>query len=131
LSRAYVPLLTHLVEVFAGALPADQVDTLLRQAGTSLAAELAPGKPLSGDLRSRVSAASQLLNEQLGAVTHVEANGGYVIRGVGCPLSALTGKHPSVCRAIESLVANIVGTTVRECCDRAGRPRCCFEIADV
>jgi predicted ArsR family transcriptional regulator len=129
LSQAYIPLLTHLVGVFAGGLPAHQVDTLLRQAGRSLAGELAPGKPRSGSLRSRVSVASALLNEQLGAVTHVEENGGFVIRGVGCPLSALTGKHPAVCLAIESLVEKVVGASVRECCDRAGRPQCCFEIA--
>jgi hypothetical protein len=35
-------------------------------------------------------AASELLNEQLGAVTHVEKNGGNVIRADDCPLSALT-----------------------------------------
>jgi len=129
LSRAYIPLLTHLVEVFAGGLPADQVDALLRQAGKSLADELALGKPLSGSVRSRVSLASELLNGQLGAVTHVEENGGYVIRGAGCPLSALTGKHPAVCLAIESLVEHVVGASVRECCDRTGRPNCCFKIA--
>jgi predicted ArsR family transcriptional regulator len=129
LSQAYIPLLTHLVGVFAGGLPPDQVDTLLRQAGKSLADELALGQRLSGGLRSRVSLASELLNEQLGAVTHVEENGGYVIRGAGCPLSALTGKHPAVCLAIESLVEKIVGASVRECCDRAGRPNCCFKIA--
>ena len=128
LSRAYVPLLTHLVEVFAGGLPADQVEELLRQTGNSLADELALGKRVSGSLRSRVTLASELLNEQLGAVTHVEANGGYVIRGAGCPLSALTGKHPAVCLAIESLVEKLVGAPVRECCDRTGRPRCCFKI---
>jgi predicted ArsR family transcriptional regulator len=129
LSQAYIPLLTHLVGVFAGGLPPDQVDTLLRQAGKSLADELTIGKRLSGGLRSRVSLASELLNEQLGAVTHVEENGGYVIRGAGCPLSALTGKHQAVCLAIESLVEKIVGAAVRECCDRAGRPNCCFKIA--
>ena len=129
LSQAYIPLLTHLVGVFAGGLPPDQVDTLLRQAGKSLADELALGKRLSGGLRSRVSLASELLNEQLGAVTRVEENGGYVIRGAGCPLSALTGKHPAVCLAIESLVERIVGASVRECCDRTGRPNCCFKIA--
>ena len=129
LSQAYIPLLTHLVGVFAGGLPPDQVDTLLRQAGKSLADELALGKRLSGGLRSRVSLASVLLNEQLGAVTRVEENGGYVIRGAGCPLSALTGKHPAVCLAIESLVERIVGASVRECCDRTGRPNCCFKIA--
>ena len=129
LSQAYIPLLTHLVGVLAGGLPAHQVDTLMRQAGKSLADELSLAKPFSGSLRSRVSIASELLNERLGAVTHVEENGGYVIRGVGCPLSALTGKHPAVCLAIESLVEQVVGASVRECCDRAGRPHCCFEIA--
>jgi hypothetical protein len=85
-SRVPSKLLTHLVGVFAGRLPADQVATLLRQTGKSLADELALGKPLSGSLRSRVLLASELLNEQLGSVTDVEENGGYVIRGVGCPL---------------------------------------------
>ena len=56
-------------------------------------------------------------------------NGRYVIRGEGCPLSALTGKHPAVCRAMESLVKELVGAPVRECCERDARPRCCFEIA--
>jgi predicted ArsR family transcriptional regulator len=69
-----------------------------------------------------------MLNEQLGALTDVEENGSYIIRGAGCPLSALTGKHPAVCTAIETLLAEAVGATVRECCDRTERPRCCFAI---
>ena len=127
LSRAYIPLLTQLVDVLAGGLPARQVDALLRSTGRKLAGELSSRRP-SGTLRSRVMAASELLNEQLGAVTHVEQNGGYVIRGEGCPLSALTGKHPAVCRAMESLVKELVGASVHECCERAQRPRCCFEV---
>jgi predicted ArsR family transcriptional regulator len=127
LSRAYIPLLTHLVDVFANGLPPRQVEALLREAGKKLAGELSARRP-SGGLRSRVAAVSELLNEQLGAVTHVEENGGYVIRGEGCPLSALTGKHPAVCRAMESLVKEFVGVSVHECCERAERPRCCFEI---
>ena len=127
LSRAYIPLLAQLVDVFASGLPARQVDALLREAGKKLARELSPGRP-SGTLRSRVLGASDLLNQQLGAVTHVEQNGGYIIRGESCPLSALTGKHPAVCRAMESLVNEIVGGSVHECCERAQRPQCCFEI---
>ena len=127
LSQAYIPLLTQLVDVFAEDLPARHVDRLLRRVGANLARQLSPARP-SGSLRSRVSAASQLLNDQLGAVTHVEANGVYMIRGEGCPLSALTGKHPSVCRAMENLVKELVGASVHECCERAQRPRCCFEI---
>jgi predicted ArsR family transcriptional regulator len=127
LSRAYIPLLTQLVDVFTDGLPEHQVDGLLREAGRKLAGALSAGRP-SGTLHSRVMAASELLNEQLGAVTLVEQNGGYVIRGKGCPLSALTGKHPAVCRAMESLVKELVGASVHECCERAERPGCCFEI---
>jgi hypothetical protein len=33
-----------------------------------------------------------------------------------------------VCRAMESLVEAFVGVPVVECCERAERPRCCFQI---
>jgi predicted ArsR family transcriptional regulator len=128
LSSAYLPLLTHLVDVFAEALPADQLEAMLRQVGRKLADELSGGKRPTGQLASRVAIASEILNDQLGALTHVEANGHYRIRGVGCPLAALSGKHPGVCLAMESLVAEIVAAPVHECCDRSGRPQCCFEV---
>jgi predicted ArsR family transcriptional regulator len=128
LSRAYIPFLTQLIRVFANGLPQDQVDALFREAGKGMVGELALRKGVSGDLRTRVKTASGLLNDELGAITHVEESPGYVIRGVGCPLAAVTGKHPAVCRAMESLIAEIVQMPVSECCDRAERPRCCFKI---
>jgi len=129
LSRAYIPLLSQLVDVFANNLPARQVDALLREAGRNLSRQLSSGRP-SGPLRARVVATSDVLNDQLGAVTHVEENGRFIIRGQGCPLSALTGKHPAVCRVMESLVKEFTGASVHECCERAHRPQCCFEIAN-
>jgi predicted ArsR family transcriptional regulator len=128
LSQAYMPLLTQLVQVFANALPAKQVNALMREAGKGLANELPFAKRAAGSLQSRVTAASKLLNEELGAVTHVEGNGGYVIRGAGCPLAALTGKHPAVCLALESLLTELLGVEVHECCDRTVPPKCCFKI---
>ena len=128
LSTAYVPLLTQLVDVFAAGLPATQLETMLRQAGRQLADELSRGRRPAGNLATRVAIGSEIMNEQLGATTHVETNGTYVIRGFGCPLAALTGKHPGVCIAMESLVSELVGVRVRECCDRSERPQCCFEI---
>jgi DeoR family suf operon transcriptional repressor len=128
LSKAYIPVLTHLVDVFAASLPAQQVESLLRRTGTALANEMSAGNVSSTDLKERMTRASELMNEHFGALTHVEANGSISIRGAGCPLSALTGKHPGVCLAIESFVSEIVGAPVSECCDREGRPRCCFEI---
>ena len=128
LSSAYVPLLTQLVDVFADGLRPDHLEKLLRETGKRLADDLSRGKRPSGNLASRVTAASEMLNEQLGALTHVERDGEYVIRGIGCPLAALTGKHPGICRAMESFVSEIVGVTVRECCDRSGQPQCCFYV---
>jgi len=128
LSSAYIPLLTSLADTFAEALSTVQVEAILRQAGRRLADELSRGKRPTGNLGSRVEMVSEMLNEQLGALTHVERNGGYVIQGRGCPLAALTGKHPGVCLAIESLIAEVVRSPVRECCDRAERPRCCFKV---
>ena len=127
LSQAYVPFLTQIVRVFSNALPTEQVDRLMRKLGKEWATELRVAGP-SGNLSDRVAAASDLLNNQLGAVTHVERNGGYVIRGVGCPLAALTGKHPAVCLAMESLLIEMIGVSIHECCDRSERPKCCFEV---
>lgn len=128
LSKAYAPLLTRLFDVVAQELPARQVEGLLRRTGQGLAQELSQVKPVSGGVAARMATVSELLNEHLGALTHVEANGSLVIRGAGCPLAALTGRHPGVCLTMESLITEMVGVPVRECCDRDPRPRCCFEV---
>ena len=128
LSQAYIPLLTQLVDVFAEAMPADQVEALLRTTGARLANVLLGKRHLTGDLPARAGAVSKMMNLHLGTTTRVERNGRIVIRGAGCPLAALTGKHKSVCLSMESLVAEALGVPVRECCDRDARPRCCFEL---
>jgi DeoR family transcriptional regulator, suf operon transcriptional repressor len=100
----------------------------MREVGRGLAREL-PARIPDGPLSRRVPAASRVLNAELGALTDVEsADGHHVIRGHGCPLAALTGKQPGVCRAIESLLAELLQAEVNECCDRDDRPRCCFEV---
>ena len=129
LSRAYIPFLTHLIHVFARGLRRDELNRLMQRTGKSLAAEFVGRKRAPGPMHARVSAVSEFLIKELGAVTRVvRRNGSLVIQGQGCPLAALTDKEPSVCLAIESLVREMLGAPVRQCCDRAGRPRCCFEI---
>ena len=128
LSGAYVPLLRQLLEVVAAEESPERFDALMRRAGEGLAAALINGMP-DAPFDRRVAAASEILNHELGALTVVDRSGErLVIRGHGCPLAALTHKHPSVCHAIESLLSELLGTRVRECCDRSARPRCCFEV---
>jgi DeoR family transcriptional regulator, suf operon transcriptional repressor len=129
LSKAYIPLLTRLVSVLAESVPPRQLDTVLRRAGRQLGRELSGSRPLPGDLRSRLTQASELLNTQLGAMTRVERNGHFTIRGAGCPLAALSRDHRSACLTLESLLMELVGARVKECCDRSDRPRCCFEVS--
>ena len=129
LSNAYIPLLTRLVQVIADELPPTQQQRLLREVGQRLASDLLGTRWPEGPLASRVAAASRLLNDELGALTHVEQNGHFTIRGASCPLSALTGKHPGLCLAMVSFVSTVVDAPAVECCDRGDRPRCCFEIS--
>jgi len=128
LSGAYVPLLRQLLEVVAVEESAERFDALMRRAGEGLAETLIAQMP-DAPLERRVAAASEILNRELGALTDVDRSGErLVIRGHGCPLAALTDKHPSACHAIEGLLGQLLGTRVHECCDRSAQPRCCFEV---
>ena len=126
LSRAYIPLLAQLVRLFAGNQSTAKFNAVMREAGRGLAREVA-AEPPTGTLNERAEAACVILNRELGASTKVQKeDGALVIRGSGCPLAALTGKHRGVCLSIESLLATVLQTPVRECCLRTERPRCCF-----
>jgi predicted ArsR family transcriptional regulator len=126
-SRAYVPFVAHLVRILQERLDQKELDEVMRMVGRSLASDWPRAR---GDLPKRVRAASELL-EELGALNEVDRlDGGFVIRGYGCVLSQAVYRRPEICRAMESLLAELVEAPVRECCDRGGeRPRCCFEIA--
>jgi predicted ArsR family transcriptional regulator len=125
-SKAYIPFVAQLVRVLRERVRPEELDEIMRAVGQRLAAEW---PRVSGELSQRVEAASALL-EELGALNQVEShNGGYVIRGHGCLLSAAVHGRPEVCRAMESLLTKLIEAPVRECCQRGERPRCCFEIA--
>ena len=126
LSKAYIPFVAHLMRVLQAELPQTELDRVMHLVGRSLASEW---PRLRGRFPERVEAASALL-EDLGALNHVEQqNGGYVIRGRNCLLAAAIHGRPEVCRAMQSLLADLLEAPVHECCERGERPRCCFEIA--
>lgn len=126
LSHAYIPFVAQLLRVIGERMSKRQMDELMRTVGQGLAAEW---PPLRGKLRQRVDAAAALL-EELGARTHVEAAaGGFIIRGYGCLLAEAVHGRPEVCRAVESLLAELLNAPVDECCERGERPRCCFRVA--
>jgi predicted ArsR family transcriptional regulator len=127
LSRAYIPFLVRLLRELGSRLPEAELTQVLRDVGRSWATEIGMR---GGDAATRAAAASALLNE-LGGVSEVEEHAsGMTIRGYSCPLTVAVRENPRICVAIEALLSELIGTRVREQCDRSGeRARCCFQIS--
>jgi predicted ArsR family transcriptional regulator len=123
-SKAYAPVLEAVLGELRRSVPNDQVVPFLRRVGDRLVTGKETAKPLS----RRVQAASDALNSLGGVTTVARTRSGYEIRGTACPLGAVVANEPCACTVVESLLRRIVGSPVKEHCDRAGRPSCCFEI---
>ena len=123
-SKAYAPVLAACIQELRTSVPDDQVIPFLHRVGDRLGSASEMAKPLS----RRVRAASDALNALGGLTTVLRTRDGYEIRGSACPLAAVVTREPCACTVVESLLSRIVGATVKEHCDRSGRPRCCFEI---
>ena len=75
----------------------------------------------------RLEVGVALLNDLGGLAELEEHDGTVLIRGYGCPLSAVVPGHPRLCRMAESLLNELTGVPIHERCDRGDNPRCCFE----
>jgi predicted ArsR family transcriptional regulator len=127
-SSAYAPVLTALVEELSSELSVERREALMQAVGRRLAAEVGR-RPLEGSLAQRVAAATAVLDSWGGAAKVEELDGRLLIRGTGgCPLSGSTTHRAELCGVLESLLAQLVGAPVQECCERGDRPRCRFEV---
>ena len=126
LSRAYAPVLGALVEEIVARLSPEQSEEILDGLGRRLAAASLP--PAGARPDARVEAGVAMLRA-LGGVAEVEdRDGRRVIRGYGCPLASTVSRRPETCRAVESLLREIVGPELFQCCRHGERPSCCFEV---
>jgi predicted ArsR family transcriptional regulator len=124
-SRAYAPVLTALVDELVKDLPKEQAESLLRHSGAQLASTI-PQR--GGTLEARGRRAVGLLNELGGDAVLESDEAGFRIRGCGCPLSAAVSRRPETCRAVQSLLSEVVGVPLIKCCEYEPGPRCCFLI---
>ena len=76
----------------------------------------------------RIEAALRILKDLGGSATFEESEGKHFIRGNGCPLAAATSRHPEACLIAETLLSEIIGAPVKECCIHGSAPSCRFEI---
>jgi predicted ArsR family transcriptional regulator len=123
--QAYGQVLSGLLDVLAERLLPDALEATLRETGR----RLGQNQAARGALPQRAEAAVAVLNA-LGGLAELEARDDrFTIRGYGCPLATAVPGHPEVCRLAAALLEEVVGAPVRECCERAGSPRCRFELA--
>jgi len=121
--QSYGQLLYQLLEVLHGQMTPEEVETLLREVGRRIAAQW---KIPPGELRVRLEAAVEVLNE-LGGLMEQETEGETMcIRGYRCPFAAVVLEHPEVCRLAETLLTELVGMPVQEQCERNGPVPCRF-----
>jgi predicted ArsR family transcriptional regulator len=121
LSRAYLPLFSRFLAASTARQGPAQVETLLREAGRSLAQ---PYPKPTGALRERADAAANLL-EELGGSSSVQEEGGELwIEGACCPLHTLVPEHPLTCKAMEALLGEYLDAPVREHCRKQYPPTC-------
>ncbi|HUR93835.1 MAG TPA: ArsR family transcriptional regulator [Gemmatimonadales bacterium] len=125
-SNAYPTVLAALVEELAQRFSAEDAQNVLSGLGRRLAE---PHRlPAGASREEKLRAAVKLLNNLGGSAELVAREGVAVIQGCGCPLSSAVAARPETCRAVEALLSDIVGTSVRQRCRQGDRPSCCFEV---
>ena len=124
--KPYAFLFNKLVEVLKRALSPVAIEDTLRTAGNEIGKGVASkGKQ---DLHSRLNYALETLEGLGGAARVVNENGTVMIKSESCPFNEVVAQHPEVCKVAESMIEVIVGTEVKEICDRSASPKCCFRI---
>ncbi len=125
-TKTYGPLLNRILAALKKRFGSKQVIAVLRDVGRGIATS----RELRGEalFNERLQQVVKLFHE-FGGQAHVErSDGTALIRGTTCPLAAVTGDHPEVCQMIQTLISEIVGVPVRQKCQHAPVPKCCFEV---
>jgi len=125
--KAYGRLVSLLMSIFSRQIKPRNLRAGMRTAGRSVAHEHL--RELQGKTRGqRIDAALGILKELGGAASFREEDGKHFIYGNGCPIAAATANHPEACLLAESLLTEIIGSPVKECCIRGSTPSCRFEV---
>lgn len=123
--KAYDQILDHVLAVLGERMSAGEIETLLREAGRRVASGWSVP---SGDLRMRLEAAVEVLNELGGLAELEQGDDQYCIRGYSCPLAAAVTDHPEVCHLAETLLSQIVDAPVQERCVHGDTSHCLFVV---
>jgi len=122
--KAYGELLRQLLSLLGERLGPDEMEAVLHELATRLAA----GRRATGPAEQRVETAAEYLGELGGLAEWSPIESGYRITGWSCPLAAVLPGNPQVCRLAELLLSEITGLAASEHC-QTNPPRCEFDLA--
>jgi predicted ArsR family transcriptional regulator len=124
--KPYDSLFNGLVAELKSKFRANALIEVLRNAGRRMVGTR--GKTRGATMDERLSECLAALEALGGAAKASKTENGFVIKSESCPFADVVLEHPEVCQVAEAMVEEMVGTKVRETCDRSGMPKCCFEI---
>lgn len=125
--KSYGVLLDLILIVISRQLSPKELRAAMREVGKRIADNHLD--EIKGKSRNqRIDTALRILKDLGGAASFEESEGKHFIRGNGCPLAAATARHPEACLIAESLLSQIIGGPVKECCIHGAAPSCRFEI---
>lgn len=124
--KAYDSLFNGLIGEFKSKLSAAALIDSLRSIGRRIGLRARPQE--NGSLDDRLNRSLTVLEELGGSAQITSDEEKIVIRSEACPFADAVSEHPEVCQVAEAMLQEIVGEPVKEVCDRAGSPKCCFEI---
>src|SRR6516225_6074252 len=125
--KAYGKLVSLLMSIFSRQIKPRNLRAGMRTAGRTVAREHL--RELHGKTHEqRIDAALRILKELGGAASFREEGGKHFIYGNGCPIAAATANHPEACLLAESLLSEVIGSPVKECCVRGPAPSCRFQV---
>lgn len=123
--KAYGPLLDLVLAVFEKKLTRRELRAGMREVGRRVAATYTD-RVRGKSRKQRIKAALAVLHELGGSASFQLEHGKHMIRGKGCPLAAATARHRDACLIAESLLSEVIGVRVKQCCQHNGSPSCCF-----
>lgn len=124
--KSYGQVLNELLQVIEERISKAELEEMLRIVGRRISNRW---NIPQGDLRVRLEAAVEVLNEMGGMAELEQENGAYSIRSYSCPLAAVVPGHPEVCTLAGTLLTELVGVPIQEHCECGERPQCRFEVA--
>ncbi|HEY7115352.1 MAG TPA: ArsR family transcriptional regulator [Tepidisphaeraceae bacterium] len=125
--RAHEPVLRTLIDVLREQLPEAQTRPLMMEVARRLLASWV-GPLREPNPSQRTAELYQKVQALAPGIRLEDEPECHRVRACACPLASVTASHPEVCQLLADVLGEMLGTRVREACERGQSPRCCFEV---